>query len=109
VIVVFQCQPLAYRTLGGILGQLRQARQEGAPAKLTGLLLTMVDPNDPHQAELERHIRDNLGPAMLPISIPLDHSVGEGLLADRPIVLYNPGSPVARAYRELTNYLCTTR
>jgi chromosome partitioning protein len=109
VVVVFQCQPLAYRTLGGILGQLRQARTEGAPARLAGLLLTMVDPTDPCQVELERHIRDNLGPAMLPISIPLDQAVGEGLMADRPIVLYNPESPVARAYQQLTSYLTATR
>jgi chromosome partitioning protein len=109
VIVVFQCQPLAYRTLGGILGQLQQARKEGAPARLAGLLLTMVDPTDTCQSELERHIRDNLGPAMLPISIPLDRAVGEGLLEDRPIVLYNPDSPVSRAYRDLVAYLAATR
>jgi MinD-like ATPase involved in chromosome partitioning or flagellar assembly len=46
---------------------------------------------------------------MLPISIPLDHAVGEGLMADRPIVLYNPESPVARAYQQLTSYLTATR
>lgn len=105
VVVVFQCQPLAYRTLGGILGQLRQARADGAPARLAGLLLTMVDPADPFQTELERHIRANLGQAMLPISVPLDREVGEGLLADRPIVIYNPDSPVARAYRQLAEIL----
>lgn len=109
VIVVFQCQPLAYRTLGGILAQLQAARKEGAPARLAGLLLTMVDPTDPCQSELERHIRDNLGPAMLPISIPMDRAVGEGLLEDRPIVLYNPDSPVSRAYRDLVAYLAATR
>jgi chromosome partitioning protein len=105
VVVVFQCQPLAYRTLGGILGQLRQARADGAPARLAGLLLTMVDPADPLQGELERHIRANLGQAMLPLSIPLDREVGEGLLVDRPIVVFNPNSPVARAYRQLAELL----
>lgn len=105
VVVVFQCQPLAYRTLGGILGQLRQARADGAPARLAGLLLTMVDPADPLQTELERHIRANLGQAMLPISIPLDREVGEGLLVDRPIVVYNPNSPVARAYLQIAEML----
>ena len=109
VVVVFQCQPLAYRTLGGILGQLRQARADGAPARLAGLLLTMVDPADPLQAELERHIRANLGQAMLPISIPLDREVGEGLLVDRPIVVFNPNSPVARAYRQIAELLVTQR
>jgi cellulose biosynthesis protein BcsQ len=105
VIVVFQCQPLAYRTLGGILGQLRQARADGAPARLTGLLLTMVDNGDPLQVDLERHIRTNLGQAMLPVSIPMDREVGEGLLADRPIVVYNPNSPVARAYTQIAEML----
>ena len=53
VVVVFQCHPLAYRTLGGVLGQLRDARADGANARLLGLLLTMVDRTDPHQAQLE--------------------------------------------------------
>src|SRR5204863_8707450 len=107
VVVVFQCQPLAYRTLGGILGQLRQARADGAPARLAGLLLTMVYGADPLQGELERHIRANLGQAMLPISIPLDREVGEGLLVDRPIVVFNPNSPVSRAYRQIAELLVT--
>ena len=105
VVVVFQCQPLAYRTLGGILGQLRQARADGAPARLAGLLLTMVDTADPLQGELERHIRANLGQAMMPLSIPLDREVGEGLLVDRPIVVFNPSSPVARAYCQIAELL----
>ena len=105
VIVVFQCQPLAYRTLGGILSQLRQARADGAPARLRGLLLTMVDTADPLQLELEHHVRANLGQAMLPFSIPMDRQVGEGLLADRPIVIHNPNSPVAQAYRQVAALL----
>jgi chromosome partitioning protein len=105
VVVVFQCQPLAYRTLGGILAQLRQARADNAPARLAGLLLTMVDTSDPMQIDLERHIRANLGQAMLPVSIPLDREVGDGLLADRPIVVYNPACPVAQAYQQLAELL----
>ena len=65
----------------------------------------MVDPADPLQAALERHIRANLGQAMLPLSIPLDREVGEGLLVDRPIVVFNPNSPVARAYRQIAELL----
>jgi hypothetical protein len=65
----------------------------------------MVDPADPVQADLERHIRANLGQAMLPVSIPLDREVGEGLLQDRPIVVYNPSSPVARAYCQIAQML----
>jgi chromosome partitioning protein len=105
VIVVFQCQPLAYRTLGGILAQLRQARADGAPARLLGLLLTMVDTTDPLQVELERHIRANLGQAMLPFSVPLDRQVGEGLLADRPVVIHSPTSPVAQVYGQIAEML----
>src|SRR5260370_38622495 len=99
--------PLAYRTLGGILGQLRQARADGAPARLAGLLLTMVDAADPLQTELERHIRANLGQAMLPLSIPLDREGGEGLLVDRPIVVFNPHAPVSRPDRQTPELLVT--
>jgi chromosome partitioning protein len=105
VIVVFQCHPLAYRTLGGILGQLRDARSDGAEARLLGLLLTMVDADDPLQVQLEAHIRRSLGQALFPTVIPRDTTVGEGLMADRPAVLFRPDAPVARAYRELTQHL----
>jgi len=109
VVVVFQCHPLAYRTLGGILGQLRDARADGAEARLLGLLLTMVDADDPHQQQLEAHIRKSLGAALLPISIPHDAAVGEGLMADRPSVLYRPNSASAQAYHELSRLLLDQR
>ncbi|MBM3946977.1 MAG: ParA family protein [SAR202 cluster bacterium] len=105
VVVVFQCHPLAYRTLGGILGQLRDARADGAGARLLGLLLTMVDGRDPRGSQLEAHIRRSLGQALFPISIPHDPLVSEGLMADRPVALYQPDSPVAQAYRELSETL----
>jgi cellulose biosynthesis protein BcsQ len=109
VVVVFQCHPLAYRTLGGILGQLRDARSDGAEARLLGLLLTMVDASDALQVQLEGHIRKSLGQALFPISIPRDMTIEEGLMADRPAVLYLPDSPSARAYRELTQVLVTAK
>jgi chromosome partitioning protein len=105
VVVVVQCQPMAYRTLGGILGQLRDARSDGAPARLLGLLLTMVDPNDPKQAQLEAHIRKSLGQAMMPISIPLDNAVNEGVMSDRPVVSMRPESPSAVAYRQVAEFV----
>lgn len=105
VVVVFQCHPLAYRTLGGILGQLRDARSDGAEARLLGMLLTMVDPNDPNQAQLESHIRKSLGQALFPLSIPFDATIGEGLMMDRPAVLFRPDSPAAVAYRQLSELL----
>ena len=105
VVVVFQCHPLAYRTLGGILGQLRDARSDGAEARLLGLLLTMVDAGDPRQVQLEAHIRQSLGTALFPISIPQDAAVKDGLMEDRPAVLYLPDSPSARAYQQLTEHL----
>lgn len=105
VVVVFQCHPLAYRTLGGILGQLRDARSDGANARLLGLLLTMVDSTDPRQEQLEAHIRRSLGQALFPVSIPYDNSIAEGLMLDRPAVLHSPDSPAAAAYEALTQHL----
>lgn len=107
VVVVFQCHPLAYRTLGGILGQLRDARSDGANARLLGLLLTMVDASDANQAQLETHVRQSLGQVLFPVSIPLDDAVGEGLMVDRPAVLFRPEAPSAWAYRQLTQHLLT--
>ena len=108
VVVVFQCHPLAYRTLGGILGQLRDARSDGANARLLGLLLTMVDSSDPNQAQLEAHIRKSLGQALFPLSIPFDGTIGEGLMLDRPAVLFAPDAPSAQAYQELSELIVRT-
>ena len=105
VVVVIQCHPLAYRTLGGVLGQLRDARADGSQARLLGLLLTMVDASDPRQVQLEQHIRQSLGASLLPVSIPHDPSIKEGLMADRPAVLHDPDSPSAQAYVKLTQCL----
>lgn len=105
VVVVFQCHPLAYRTLGGILSQLRDARADGATARLLGLLLTMVEEDDPRQVQLEAHIRRSLGQALFPVSIPKDNSVQEGLMVDKPVVIHQPDSPVAWAYRQLGEVL----
>jgi len=105
VVVVVQCQPMAYRTLGGILGQLRDARSDGAPARLLGLLLTMVDPNDAKQAQLEAHIRRSLGQAMMPISIPMDDAVKEGVMTDRPVVIMRPDAPSSIAYQEVAQFV----
>jgi hypothetical protein len=46
---------------------------------------------------------------MLPMSIPLDPAVAEGLLADRPVVIHNPECPSAAAYRELAEFLVAAR
>jgi hypothetical protein len=46
---------------------------------------------------------------MLPQAIPLDSAVGEGLLADRPVVIHSPDSPSAAAYRELAAFLAANR
>ena len=105
VVVVFQCHPLAYRTLGGILGQLRDARSDGANARLLGLLLTMVDGSDPRQEQLEAHIRRSLGQALFPVSIPYDNTIGEGLMLDKPLVLHSPDAPASTAYQALTEHL----
>lgn len=107
VVVVFQCHPLAYRTLGGILGQLRDARSDGANARLLGLLLTMVDANDPRQEQLEAHIRRSLGQALFATSIPYDPSIAEGLMLDRPAVIHSPNSPASTAYQALTEAMLT--
>jgi chromosome partitioning protein len=105
VIVIFQCQHLAFRTLSGILTELKAAQADGAQARVLGLLLTMVDLADSGQVQLEGQIRKSLGPALLPTSIPLDASVGEGLLDNQPVVLFRPHAPAAWAYRKLATHL----
>lgn len=65
----------------------------------------MVDFADPLQVQLEAHIRKSLGASLFPVSIPLDPVVGEGLMQDRPAVLYRPEAPSAWSYRQLTQFI----
>lgn len=102
VVVVFQCQPLAFRTLRGILTELKAAKADGAPARLSGLLLTMVDAADPDSVRLEAQIRGSLGKALLPVSIPFDPLVSDAFAERAPAVLVQPGSPASAAYRAVT-------
>ena len=69
----------------------------------------MVDQDDPRQLELEGTIRQSLGQALFPISIPLDAAVGEGLMMDKPAVIHTPDSPSATAYRKLTEHLLSAK
>jgi chromosome partitioning protein len=105
VVVVFQCQHLAFRTLCGILSELRAAKADGAPARLVGLLLTMLNEADPDQARLATQIRASLGKALLPISIPYDPQVSD-CFADRlPVVVAQPASPASVAFRAVVESL----
>ena len=47
----------------------------------------------------------SLGSALFPISIPQDAAVKDGLMVDRPAVLFQPDSPSAVAYQQLTEHL----
>jgi chromosome partitioning protein len=109
VMVLFQCHHLAYRTLAPILRELREARHEGAGAQFAGLLLTMVDLTDPGQARLEAEIRENLGGALLPTSIPHDPAVPEALMQGQPAVTFRPHSAAAWAYRRIASHLAGGR
>ena len=105
VVVVFQCQPLAFRTLRGILTELKVAKMDGAAARLLGLLLTMVDAADPDSVQLEAQIRGSLGKALLPMSIPFDPLVSDAFAEHAPVVLAQPASPASAAYRAVTQRL----
>lgn len=105
VVVVFQCQHLAFRTLCGILSELRDAKADGARARLAGLLLTMVDRSNPDQVQLEAQIRQSLGSALLPMDIPYDRGVSDAFADQAPVILAAPDSPAAAAYRQLSRWL----
>jgi chromosome partitioning protein len=105
VIVVFQCHHLAYRTLRDILTELRDARADGAPAQVLGMLLTMVDLSNPRQAQLEAQIRASLGAALLPTEIPFDPAVNEAVMACQPVVHCRHNAPSSWAYRKLAGHL----
>jgi chromosome partitioning protein len=102
VLVPLQCEYYALEGLTALLDTVGRVRETLNPSlALEGLVLTMFDGRNSLarqvQEEVRRHFGDQVFRAVVPRNVRVSESPSHGL----PVVLYDPGSRGAVAYREL--------
>ncbi|MCS7142277.1 MAG: ParA family protein [Aigarchaeota archaeon] len=73
-----------------------------AELEVLGHFLTMVDNRYKITHEIRQDLRHRLGESLLRTEIPSSVRLEEGHFLGRPCVIYNPDSPVSKAYEALT-------
>jgi len=114
VLVPLQCEYYALEGLSGLLGTLDRVRAaHNHRLRLQGSLLTMFDARTSLSRqvaeEVRRHFAGSVFDSVVPRSVRLGESPSHGL----PVMLYDPASKGAEAYRlvakELLNSLAAAR
>jgi chromosome partitioning protein len=106
LIVPIQCEYYALEGLGQLLKNVRLVQQNVNPnLRLTGIVMTMFDPrtrlSDQVVAEVRSYFGAKVYESIIPRSVRLAEAPGYG----RPIILYDPSSRGAEAYRQLAKEL----
>ncbi len=101
VLIVLRCEPLAYRSLPGLLTMIKNS---GKQLRLSGILLTLPVGQEPGST-LETEMLAKLGKQALSVVIPFDSEASEALLVGLPLVQHNPNSKAAIAYLKTARHL----
>jgi chromosome partitioning protein len=106
VLVPLQCEYYALEGLSGLLATLERVKATHNPRlRLQGILLTMFDARTSLSRqvaeEVRRHFGDSVFDSVVPRSVRLGESPSHGL----PVLLYDPASKGAEAYRLLAKEL----
>jgi chromosome partitioning protein len=106
VLVPLQCEPLALQTTTQILRGIRAALATNPRLSLIGILLTMVEPENPVSQRIAGYVREQLPKGMvLDLSVPRTAASVDALAAGQPLVLRAPDDAAARAYLQLAEQL----
>ena len=106
VLVPLQCEPLALQTTTQILRGIRAALASNPELVLDGILLTMVEPNNPASERVAKYVREQLPNGLvLDMAVPRTAASVESFAAGQPVVLRAPDDAASEAYRALADYL----
>ncbi len=106
VIVPLQAEPLALQTTPQILKAIQELVSRNDQLVLDGLLLTMVDANNPSSMRVVEYVRSHVPSSMLlPTMVPRSHAPAEAFAAGQPVVLRDPGDAASQAYVNLAAQL----
>ena len=104
VLIPLQCEYYALEGLTQLLATLDLVRDHLNPSlELGGVLLTMYDGRTNLSADVAAEVRRHLGAAVFDTVVPRNVRLSEAPSHGKPIALYRPDSPGAKAYRRLAD------
>lgn len=114
VLVPLQCEYYALEGLSGLLGTVDRVRDVYNPGlRLQGILLTMFDARTTLSRQVAEEVRKHFGEAVFESVVPRSVRLGESPSHGLPVLLYDPASKGAEAYRlvarELLNAMLERR
>ncbi|MRX49862.1 AAA family ATPase [Paracoccus sp. S-4012] len=102
LLVPLQSEFYALEGLSQLLLTLREVRRSANPAlRLDGVVLTMADQRNRLAQQVEADARATLGDVVFQTVIPRNVRLSEAPSHGLPVMLYDPQSRGARAYRDL--------
>jgi len=110
VLVPLQTEYYALEGLTALLDTLRRVREVLNPRlTLDGLVLTMFDGRNSLARQVEAEVRAHFGPIVFETVIPRNVRLSESPSHGKPVLLYDPSSRGAMAYRALAEELRRTQ
>lgn len=102
ILIPIQCEYYSLEGLNQLLQTIGLVKNNlGHSLKIAGALLTMYDESQELSKEVAEEIRRRFPHYVYKIVIPRSSSLAEAPSFQRPVLLYDPRSPGARAYEEL--------
>jgi chromosome partitioning protein len=109
VLVPLQCEPLALQTTTQILRGIRAALAQNPGLALEGIVLTMVERENPASERVATYVREQLPKGLvLDIEVPRTAASVESFAAGQPVVLRAPDDLASVAYMQLAEKLAGT-
>jgi len=106
VLVPLQCEPLALQTTTQILRGIRAALAANSGLAFEGILLTMVEPDNPASQRVASYVREQLPSGLvLDTVVPRTAASVDAFAAGQPLVLRAPDDAGAQAYRAIAQVL----
>jgi chromosome partitioning protein len=112
VLVPLQCEFYALEGLSALLNTVERIREAYNPRlELQGIVLTMFDARTSLSRQVAEEVRGHFGASVFDSVVPRNVRIGESPSHGMPVLLYDPTSRGAEAYRllakELTNQIVT--
>ncbi len=101
VIVPIQCEYYALEGLGQLLRNVAMVRSVNPTLDVRGIVLTMHDSRTKLAEQVELEVREHFGARVYKTVVPRTVRIAEAPSFGQPIIVFDPTSRGAKAYREL--------
>ncbi len=106
VLVPLQCEFYALEGLGALLDTIASVRERFRPGlELEGIVLTMFDARTSLSRQVAREVRNHFEGLVFHAMVPRNVRIGESPSHGLPVMLYDPSSSGAEAYRKVAKEL----